>query len=288
MMPCQPLRVAAQGNLLQPQRILTALAAGQIAEQFYQARPVSLSQACPGGGTATAAGDLSDTDFTGTLQVTYNQCKSENVVTNGTALLVIHSVNLLQQLPTAYTVSMKGLGIQVDSVPYSVTGTLRTDADLNTGQETLNINQYQRNLSTGKQQLAETVKMVVESSGFTNISGKFCEGTHGCVTTSTVKPFLFAADGVPLEGEMLISGAANSKLQVIAQGYDTSTTPAARKLQVNLDANGDGVYESPSVRNESVLKNFSTTVNTAPQRSIVNTRCHHAGRYLATGWQQDD
>jgi hypothetical protein len=253
----------AQASLLQPQRILSALAAQQITAQRYQARAVSLTDNCPGGGTASVAGDVDDTTFTGTLQVTYNQCKSENVVTNGTAMLVIHTFNTQVLQATAYTVSMKGLGIRVDDVPYTATGTLRTDVNLATGQSTLLVNQYQRNLSTGKQQLAEAVKMVVESSGYTDINGKFCEGVQGCVTASTVKPFMFAADGVPLEGELALNGAANSKVQVIAQGYDTATPPQ-RKLQVNLDSNGDGVYESPSVRNESVLKNFSLSKNTAP------------------------
>lgn len=253
----------AQANVLQSQRILSALAAQHLAAQRYQARAVNESDTCPGGGTASVTGEVDDTTFTGTLQVTYNQCKSENVVTNGTAMLVIHAVNILYAAPTSYTVSMKGLGIRVDDVPYTATGTLRTDLNVTTGQTTLLVNQYQRNLSTGKQQLAEAVKMVVESSGYTDINGKFCEGTQGCVTASTVKPFMFAADGVPLEGELALNGAANSKVQVIAQGYDTSTPPQ-RKLQVNLDSNGDGVYESPSVRNESVLKNFSVNTNTAP------------------------
>lgn len=259
------INVAAAGSLLQPQRILSALAASQIASQRYQAKPFNLSDTCPDGGTATAAGDLDDTTFTGTLQVTYNQCKSENVITNGSALLVVHTLT-----PTAYTVSMKGLGIRVDDVPYTTTGTLRVDENTTTGQSTLSINQYQRNLSTGKQQLAENVRMLVESSSYTDISGKFCDGVQGCVTTTTAKALLFAADGVPLEGELLMSGAANSKLQVIAQGYDASTTPPQRKLQVNLDANGDGVYESPSIRNESALKNFATTANTAP-KAVAST-----------------
>lgn len=253
----------AQASLLQPQQILSALAAQQIAAQRYQARSVSLSKDCPGGGTAGVTGEVDDTTFTGTLQVTYSQCKSENVVTNGSAMLVVHAFNVPSLTATSYTVSMKGLGIRVDDVPYTVTGTLRTDLNLATGQSILLINQYQRNLSTGKQQLAENVKMLVENSGYTDINGKFCEGVQGCVNANTVKPFMFAADGVPLEGEILLNGAASSKVQVIAQGYDTSTPPQ-RKLQVNLDANGDGVYESPSVRNESVLKNFSITTNTAP------------------------
>ena len=259
---------AVQASLLQPQRILSALAAQQIAAQHYQARSVNINDTCPGGGTAAVTGEVSDTTFTGTLQVIYSQCKSENVVTNGTAMLVIHAFNVPTLQATSYTVSMKGLGIRVDDVPYTTTGTLRTDLNLATGQSTLLVNQYQRNLSTGKQQLAENVTMLVENSGYTNISGKFCEGVQGCVNATTVKPFLFAADGVPLEGEILLNGAASSKVQVIAQGYDTSTPPQ-RNLQVNLDTDGDGVYESPSVRNESVLKNFSITPNVAPQAVIA-------------------
>jgi|GEM_PF-6167631 len=255
--------VTAQANWLQSQRVLSALAVQHIGAQRYQARSVTESDTCPGGGSATVTGDVDDTTLTGTLQVTYNQCKSENVVTNGSAMLVIHSVNIAYLEPTAFTLSMKGLSIRVDDVPYTVTGTLRTDVNMATGQGTLLANQYQRNLSTGKQQLAETVKMLVASDGYTDISGKFCEGVQGCVNVTTVKPLLFATDGVPLEGELALTGAANSKVQVIAQGYDTSTPPQ-RKLQVNLDSNGDGVYESPSVRNESVLKNYAVTANTAP------------------------
>ncbi|MDQ5768516.1 PKD domain-containing protein [Thiothrix subterranea] len=255
----------AQANLLQSQRLLSALAAQQITAQGYQARGVNSSDTCPGGGTATVTGDVDDTTFTGTLQVLYNQCKSENVVTNGSAMLVIHAFNIAYRTPTSYTVSMKGLSVRVDDAPYTITGTLRTDLNLATGQSTLLMNQYQLNLGKGnqKQQLAEAVKMNVDSSGYTDITGKFCEGVQGCVTASTLKPLMFAADGVPLSGELALTGAASSNVQVIAQGYDTATPPQ-RKLQVNLDSNGDGVYESPSIRNESVLKNFPVNTNAAP------------------------
>lgn len=277
------ISVANAGNLLASQQVISALAASQIASQRYQAKAIDLRDDCPAGGSASAVGDLDNTTLTGTLQVTYSQCKSENVTTNGTALVVVHGFNLAALQPTAYTVSMKGLGIQVGNVSYTATGTLRTDTNATTGQETLTVNQYQRNLSTGKQQLAENVKMLVETSGSTTITGQFCEGTHGCVTATTISPFRFDADGIPLEGEMILTGAANSKLQVIAQGYDTSVTPAVRKMRVNVDANGDGVYEAQSSRNESILKNYSPSSNTAPKAVISS----HAAITLGATLQLD-
>lgn len=257
-------------NALQSQRILSALAAQHITAQGYQARAVKESDTCPDGGTATLTGEVDDTSFTGTLYVTYSQCKSENVVVNGSAMLVVHAFDTAYRTPTAYTVSMKGLGVQVDAAPYTVTGTLRTDVNPTTGESMLVVNQYQLNLGKGnqRQQLAEAVKMRVDSNGYTEITGKFCEGVQGCVTTSTQTPLRFAADGVPLEGELVLSGAANSKVQILAQGYDTSTPPQ-RKLQVNLDSNGDGVYESPSERNASVLKNFPVNTNAAPTATVT-------------------
>lgn len=254
----------SETSLLRTQQILSALASQQIARQRYQARLIDVSDTCPNGGTASVSGEVSNITFTGTLQMTYNQCKSENITTNGTALLAINAFNAQYQEASSYTISMKGLSILVDDVPYTSTGTLRTDVDMATQQSTLLINQYQRNLSTGKQQFIDNVSMLVDKSGYTTISGKFCEDVQGCITTTTVTPLLFAEDGVPLEGEIVLNGAANSKVQVIAQGYDTSTPPQ-RNLQVNLDADGNGLYESLSLRNASVLKNFSITSNAAPQ-----------------------
>lgn len=268
-------------NLLQVQRVLAALAQQHMTQQRYQARAVDLRDQCPGGGSATAVGTVDDNTLTGTLQVTYSQCKSANVVTNGSALLVLHAVNVLAREVTAYTVSMKGLGVTIDAVPYTVTGTLRTDVDLTSKQETLTINQYQRNLSNGKQQLAENVQMVVQSSGHTRISGKFCDGGLGCVHATTLTPFVFAeADGVPLQGEMHLHGAANSKLQVIALGYDTATPPK-RKLNINVDSDGDGAYEAQSIRSESILKNYSITPNTAPTAAATAHQAIPLGATLA-------
>ena len=71
-------------------------------------------------------------------------------------------------------------------------------------------------------------------SGGVSISGQFYHPDHGHVTVTTITPFTGSGEW-PSSGVLVISGAGGSKAQLTAStsGY-----------QVDIDANGDGFYET--------------------------------------------
>jgi len=65
-------------------------------------------------------------------------------------------------------------------------------------------------------------------------SGKVCIDDEGCVDINTETPFTVQHTGVVKSGELITTGAANSKMQVVAN-YGM--------YQYQVDADGDGNYD---------------------------------------------
>lgn len=239
----RPSASTSSNHLLHTQEVLAELVSQQIQQHQYQARGIEVSGDCPVSGTARLVGELGDTTGTGTLQVTYNQCRKENVQTSGIAQIIIEAINLALSVPTQYTLNMNGLNVQLNDTPYSITGTLKTNLDATTLQRNLTLYQHHRNLADGSQALIENNTTMNSLQDYSSINGKVCIGNQGCVEVKTTQQFLFDDKGVALSGEMLLSGANNSQLHVTAQGYDNRVEPPLRQMLLQLDTNGDGNYD---------------------------------------------
>lgn len=250
----------------QAERLLIEMTAEHFNSTRYQARAVNEVRNCLNGGTTTLSGNLNEQTLTGTLQITYNQCGDGNTSLNGTAVFVIHSFSTSQDQPIAFTISMNALEARINQTAYRMTGTIRADLNTITGQTILTENLFRQDINTAKQALVENVKIVEEVNGSIAISGKFCEGRHGCVTATTADNLLYSMRGDLLTGRLFLKGAAGSLLQISA--LEGSARDGGYSLfQVMLDGNGDGVYDAYFTSNGTTftsIPNPNVTSNTAP------------------------
>jgi len=80
---------------------------------------------------------------------------------------------------------------------------------------------------------------VTEGPGYTDatLSGKIYLHDYGCVVISTSTPFQFLAGSTyPASGTMIVTGASNGRAKLTI--FDSTG------YTVDVDANGDGIYET--------------------------------------------
>ena len=246
----QPTGAAGIGR-----RLAKALRSADLAPANTGARTAAaIDQSTPcDSGSMRIFGNVSDTNGTGTVNVHYLNCRTGTDTVNGPATLRIDSVSngvITDGTLTFTRVNFSGPGVNSD-----LTGTIRTQVSTTatSATETLTQNTVLLDNSNGRMTQANNVRIVnvyddVDSPSFFTqaITGSVCDNTAGCTTiqTNTIPttapwgPFYFSTIGqsFPDWGEMVLTGASNSRIRV------TSLGNALAKVEV--DANGDGTYEN--------------------------------------------
>lgn len=223
------------------------------------ARTVSESESCEYGGTVSANGDVDPETFVGYVVYTFTNCKVDSDSTfNGKASETAHSDNSITLAYDALTVSQ-------GSESYSVTGTVTND-----GEETVsNLTSVHTptGLSTYLQDYTTSYNDYFSGTPKA-ISGKAFISNEGYITVSTSQNYssYSSNDGIyiPLDGEIRITGAAQSKARVVGAGGNGDS-----KYTVGLDANGDGVYELTSIQDQASSETVALEENTAPTSVIT-------------------
>jgi hypothetical protein len=219
----------------QLQQQVVGMAKQQLGQSLYQAKTYSGTKACPGGGSATVSGTLDDTSYIGTLTFTFSQCDlgGGNGVVSGSASLLVSATDVPAQEPTDFTLAFNATSVTIGGSVYSETGTKRVIKDLANASEQVITNWYSLNQTTGVQSWEDNVRTNFTTNGDT-VSGNLCDGASGCVSLATTVPYREVA-AVPVAGDILMTGV-NSKLRVYIN--------ASGMPYVDLDANGDGTYET--------------------------------------------
>ncbi len=243
---------ATESDTIQFQQAITASLLARGNNLRYQARASTETEACQEGGSVTVTENAGNTAQVSTFHAVYHQCKDNYLLLNGNASVTMRSQSSGEFTDASFMT--ENLEVTSGGIPYRMTGSLQLTKNLTTLTTTSSIaNFYRQNLSNGKQSLLENVKTTLDSSDFYQISGRFCDGMLGCVTVATVHSFDSVGYGIG-QGEMLMSGAVGSKLQVrAARKYDPPSYPYWHNLQLNLDADGNGNYEAQSIRNADAL-----------------------------------
>lgn len=198
-----------------------------IANQNYQARTINDSVPCTNGGSITISGTLNDQTNTGTLNVSHNQCAEDDVVINSVGTLTINKFDTNLLKITDFTVSGTGSTLY-NGVTYTETGVQQFAVDHYNGQLTAVSNITRK---AGGLQLLENNLVLMVNQGNITFSGQLCEGVEGCVNITTPTPWSTS----DTTGETLLSGANNSKIRIRSvSGFEW----------LDLDANGDGIYET--------------------------------------------
>jgi len=157
------------------------------------------------------------------LNLTFKQTGSPDVVITGSGVSALETVNV-----SVNTITLSGpqLSIATGSVNERL-GNFTFQAEIDTATET------------------DMVTFNYSSSAFT-----------GSVDVSTVTPCATAsASNFPNTGVLTLAGSGGSKVQVTIHGDETlpSTPTAPTQVTIDLDANGDGTFETTTTVDWSAL-----------------------------------
>lgn len=242
------------------------------------AAPGSMTEACPSGGTTTTNGT------TTSATVTFNNCQEDaNTRINGTLTYTVNTSGS-GGTPTGFSVSVTAsITVTAGTLSYAESGgydlTFKSSADPNApGSEfELTGSHLSTSISGGavsdkltlsnfdidlKQDLSNTPNQQIETIDY-DIDSTRLKGHISVMTNDPVKQILDA--GIPHEfphaGQVLITGASHTRLQITILGDETFTPPAGQgQVEIELDA-GTGTFGAPIWANWTTLKSL---VGSAP------------------------
>lgn len=232
----------------------------------------SQTAACPSGGSLTAS--VNDADNNGVLSagdsmtIVFNSCVLSSGTVTGSLGFVINTLsgNYQSNRSTNYnigvTMDYRNFTVTSSGLMASINGSMSLDATAS------GINTLSETISTPSLTVSGTYAGVTRSRSLTNYSATTTRAPdatytyltsysiNGTLTSSalslqaisfaTSTPFVRrATDNYPSSGVMVITGASNSKLRITAQSNS--------QVMEELDANGDGTYESTSTVNWNTL-----------------------------------
>lgn len=238
-------------------RAATAQRKGVAGAGAHVTAVAATSVACANGGSINSS--IDDKDGNGTLSngdvltVAFSQCRDAPTLTiDGTVAITVSGT----PTPTQFTASARfqNLSVVVTGATSNINGTVSiTESDTaTTSDSTITIGSAGLTVAlassiyndtvdfdagtvvTTNQSSATATTSTTSSGGFTS------QSLGGHVTIATPTPFVQAdADAYPGSGVIRITGASGSALLV--------TALSNAQVQLQLDANGDGAYESTTV-----------------------------------------
>ncbi|EIJ34409.1 hypothetical protein [Thiothrix nivea] len=220
------------GDIRKMEEAVVAEAERSFATNPYQARPVSETVGCYGGGNLTITGDLDNSTGTGTLDVNYGDCIVGNILVRGIGKLVINAKNLTYDKFSDFTFQYNDLSIYnwetnelhlytgARQVTKTIVNGITTDFKVQSDLHRLN---HDTQLHTYDGTLYQAAR-----SG-EQIKGTMCDNVHGCVEVST--RIQVPADAS--QGEITMTGLNNSAIRI--RVYNGG-------LYAEVDGEGDGSY----------------------------------------------
>ncbi len=251
------------------QSAFAPLQPGSTIKQAMAARPqttLTRSDACAAGGSVTVT--LNDVDNNqaasagDSASVAFLQCRpsATELVTGSVSLTYTSLAVTATRADVAATLSFANLAAQAPEGAYSINGPVTLSASrqgaVTTSQIVIGAGGLALAASTPTHSESLTLGAALTlaatqddaalppnggSAGLTTVridgavaSSRLAGGTIVISTPVPVKAY--TDDPYPREGQIVVSGAANSKLRLTAASITT--------LRIELDANGDGIYET--------------------------------------------
>ena len=202
-----------------------------------------VSGVCQSGSISTT-GTL-DSDGTGTVTVSFNNCLLDGITLNGSATLSVDVFDPGLLEPTDFTISFSRLTLRGSGLSIDAGGSLRVQLAFATNKETITANFVSLDNNTGEMTKTDKLEVVnvYDSISFptsftANISGRVFDQVHGYVDVMTTAPLLFGtlSQLFPDSGQLLLTGAGNSSIR--------GTALSATLVKLELDLDGNGVQEN--------------------------------------------
>lgn len=210
--------------------------------------PVDKTEACRNGGTRRLSGDLT-VAATGTLTVTYTNCREdEDALTGEATMFIFHTMGRPGQpnVPLGFTVTFTRLALR-GRVSADISGSVQVQVteSLDTETTTENIvalyNSTGRMTKSGNLVFIDTYDHAVLPTSYTRwVNGRVLDSVHGYfdIKTSTPLSFPTLTQAHPSSGVLVYTGAGLGNDRRIRV-----TALSATMVELALDFNGDGAYE---------------------------------------------
>ena len=219
----------------------------------------------PCGVSGTLSTSFDDKDGNGSLTsgdvvtAVFSQCRdSSTLLMNGTLVITMTSVTSADQF--AANAVLQGFDIVDVDLSSLIDGTISiTESDTTAESDTtLAVGDAGLTVASSSTSYTDSVtfangtriayrESTSDDQSSVTLDGSFSAASiDGSVTVATVQPIVqLAGDSYPSSGAMRVTGASNSALLL--------TVLSATQVQLQLDANGDGTYESTSDASWSTL-----------------------------------
>lgn len=233
-------------------RLSAAMRSGDVGKSYNGAlagAAINTTTPCDSG-TMQVSGNTAD-NGTGTVNIAYNQCRTGSDTINGPASMKIDGWDAANRVITDGTLTITRVDFSGPGLSFGMTGTLRSQIDIPNATTRLTSNIITQDAAghqTRTQDLVVTnvYDDVTSPSFFTeSITGRVFDGTQGFVDVSTQTapftapwgPLYFAtsSQSFPDWGIIALTGATGT-VKITSFGIDMA--------KVEVDANGDGIFES--------------------------------------------
>jgi hypothetical protein len=201
-------------------------------------------------GTGYVSGTLSDTDGTGTLRFTFNDCLIGGITYNGTGQYIVDSFNFSFLLPDDVRIVFPLMSISGLGFDGSASGAIRYQLSLSMqgGTEKMTSNYVAKDNTTGKMYQYEDYIITTvydnyyypttKSVTYSGSPARVYDSVHGYVDIDTKASLKYssATSNYPdLDGVLVLTGAAGTSIQVTVLSWES--------IQLELDTDGISGYE---------------------------------------------
>lgn len=211
---------------------------------YLQPRHVSVNETenCEFGGNVAVNGSLDDNTGRGTATYQFSDCKlATDLRLNGKLVMDIRAFDFSSLEPTSYILDFDNFNLDEGTTAASIVGTSDyiTSGDGSRITQTMNL-LLQDSDSDDERMLKDLTVLSNPAGVITQMSGKVYVHEYGYINVTSSDDLRLWS--VVERGEILLKGAAQSvaKVHVYELGGDA--------YRVDLDANGDGVYELRSIQ----------------------------------------
>ncbi len=218
-------------------------------------------------GTLTITGSIDPNTMTGSLTMTYvNFNDGDGYTYDGTVTFKVDGFDMMNGMITDATMNFTLWTIKSANSNVSLSGSIRVQESLQNNSDTLTVNMDGRdnivNDTFRFQNFTITFSynnvLSPPSSSETYI-GQVYVGPYGYVDVSTTSPFVYSSylqENPNSGGPIILIGAGNSKAAI--------TPISTSYVKIEVDADGNGVYESKNAYSWSNLTGAAVTPHAAP------------------------
>lgn len=229
------------GNTRLDRAVDQAITQGITGNSRYQERAVNNVGSCAYGGTVTVTGNLDDSTLSGNLSMSFNQCQTEpGVSVSGSTDVYIRKYDLSINDVVSGTYYFNAMTVRAGNYSYLLSGKIEREVKLDTATIYLLDNYYVREASSGAEALREDYLSGYRLFSATDYAavfdGKLYDSNYGFIKVATPQVLSFSGSSHPYRGEMVLTGYQKSAIQLQFIATD--------RFVANIDANGDGAYES--------------------------------------------